>query len=177
MSIIQSKITENSIQSDGTHYVSYEYVFQNGDTISFNSIQRPNNYDVNAGLIEHAIKAKKQIIEREDSELMAQIENGISPLDILPIHPDTETAGNRKRRFRRKLLRWIVNQDDLKLIRKVFYPVWYWLKFESGYTTQQIASYLDVSITVLQRINCRFQALHDKLTFIDADEQYIGEVE
>lgn len=177
MSIIQSKITENTLQSDSNRYISYEYTFQNGDIIKFNSMQKPNNYDVEAGLIEYTVKAETQIIEREDSELMTQIESGISPLDIEPAHPDTETVGNKKRRFRRKLLRWIASEGDLKMIRKVFYPIWYWLKFESGYTAQQIADYLDISLPVLQKINSRFQALHDNLAFVDADDNYLGEVE
>ena len=177
MAIALSEITENSLQSDGNRYISFRYTFDNGDIINFNSMQRPSDYDVNAGLIEYAVIAEERIIEREDSELMSQIENGVSPLDIEPVHPDTDTVGNRKRRFRRKLLRWIASQDDLKLIRKIFYPIWYWLKFESGYTAQQIANYLGISLTVLQRINNRFQALHDNLSFVDADEQYVGEVE
>ena len=177
MSITSSKITENSLQSDGTRYISFRYTFDNGDIINFSSMQRPSDYDVDAGLIEYATKAETRIIEREDSELMVQVENGTSPLDIEPVHPSTDTAGNRKKRFRRKLLRWIVSEGDLKMIRRVFYPIWYWLKFESGYTAQQIANYLGISLTVLQRINNRFQALHDNLAFVDSDEQYVGEVE
>ena len=89
----------------------------------------------------------------------------------------TDTAAVRKRRFRRKLLRLIASEGDLKVIRRILYPVWYWLKFESGYTAQQIADYLNISLTVLQRINNRFQALHDNLAFVDADDDYLGEVD
>ena len=177
MSIISSEIVENNLQADSNRYISYRYTFSNGDIIRFNSMQKPGDYDANAGLVEYAAIAEGRITEREDSELMSQVESGLNPLDVEPVHPDTETAGKRKRRFRRKLLRWIASEGDLKLIRKVFYPIWYWLKFESGYTAQQIADYLGISLIVLQRINNRFQALHDNLSFVDADEQYVGEVE
>ena len=176
MGIQSSEITENSVQSDGTRYISYRYTFQNGDIITFGSMQKPGDYDVDAGLIAHATEAETSIVEREDSELVSLIDAGTDPLDIIPVHPDTDTAAVRKRRFRRKLLRLIAAEGDLKVIRRILYPVWYWLKFESGYTAQQIADYLDISLTVLQRINSRFQALHDNLTFVDDDDQYIGEV-
>ena len=176
MGIQSSEITENSVQSDGTRYISYRYTFQNGDIITFGSMQKPGDYDVDAGLIAHATEAEARIVEREDSELVSLIDAGTDPLDIIPVHPDTDTASVRKRRFRRKLLRLIASEGDLKVIRRILYPVWYWLKFESGYTAQQIAGYLDISLTVLQRINNRFQALHDNLTFVDDDDQYIGEV-
>ena len=177
MSIISNEIIENSVQADGTRYVSYCYTFQNGDTITFGSMQKPGDYDIDDGLIAYAIIAETLIVEREDSELVALIDAGTDPMDITPVHPDTDTAAVRKRRFRRKLLRLIASEGDLKVIRRILYPVWYWLKFESGYTAQQIADYLGISLTVLQRINNRFQALHDNLTFVDDDDQYIGEVD
>ena len=176
MSIINSEIVENVAQKTN-RYVSYLYTFHNGDILRFNSLSKPLDYDVNAGLIMYAPIAEEQIIETKDSELIAQIESGdITPLKATPEHPDMETVNNRKRRLRRKLLRQIASNPDLKMIRKVFYPVWYWLKYESGYTAQQIANYLNCSISVLQRINNRFQALHDNLAFVDTDDSYLEEV-
>lgn len=177
MTITSSEIIENGVQADGTRYVSFRYTFQNGDVITFGSMQKPGDYDVDAGLITYAAIAETQIVEREDSELVGLIDAGTDPMDITPVHPDTDTTAVRKRRFRRKLLRLIATEGDLKTIRKILYPVWYWLKFESGYTAQQIADYLDISLTVLQRINSRFQALHDNLSFVDDDDQYIGAVD
>lgn len=177
MTIQSSTITENNLQADGTRYISFQYVFTNGDVITFGSMQKPGDYDVGAGLIAYASMAEVQIVEREDSELVSLIDYGTDPMDIEPVHPSTDTAAARKRRFRRKLLRLIADESDLKIIRKILYPVWYWLKFESGYTSQQIADYLGISLTVLQRINSRFQALHDNLTFVDSDDDYIGEVD
>jgi len=145
--------------------------------ISFNSMQKPRNYDVNAGLIAYASIAVVQIIEREDSELMTLIDTGTNPMNIEPVHPSTDTATVRKRRFRRKLIRLSASEGDLKVIRKILYPVWHWLKFESGHTPKQMADYLDISLTTLQRINSRFQALHKNLDFIDADNQYLLDVD
>lgn len=177
MSIVSSEVVENVAQKNN-RYVSYFYTFHNGNTIRFNSLSKPLDYDVNAGLIAYATIAEEQIIETKDSELIAQIESGdLAPMDTTPEHPDTETVNNRKKRLRRKLLRQIANNPDLKMIREVFYPIWYWLKYESGYTPQQIANYLNCSVSVIQRINNRFQALHDNLTFVDTDNSYLGEVD
>lgn len=177
MTIISSEITENSVQADGTRYVSFRYTFDNGDIVTFGSMQKPSDYDADAGLIAYATDAETAIVDREDSELVSLIDAGTDPMDVLPVHPTTDTAAVRKRRFRRKLLRLIAAEGDLKVIRKILYPVWYWLKFESGYTAQQIADYLNISLTVLQRINSRFQALHDNLAFVDTDDDYLGEVD
>jgi hypothetical protein len=140
-------------------------------------MQKPSDYDVDAGLIAYATEAETVIVEREDSELTSLIDAGTDPMDIEPVHPTTDTAAARKRRFRRKLLRLIATEGDLKEIRRILYPIWYWLKFESGYTAQQISNYLGISLTVLQRINTRFQALHDNLAFVDSDDDHIGEVD
>lgn len=177
MVIQSSQITENSVQSDGTRYVSFRYTFTNGDIITFGSMQKPSDYNVDAGLIAYATIAETSIVEREDSELVELIDAGTDPMDIEPVHPTTDPAAVRKRRFRRKLLRLVASDGDLKAIRRILYPVWYWLKFESGYTAQQIADYLGISLTVLQRINNRFQALHDNLAFVDGDDDYLGEVD
>lgn len=177
MSIFSSEVVENVAQKNN-RYVSYFYIFHNGDIFRFNSLSKPLDYDVNAGLIEHAAIAEEKIIEIKDSELIAQIESeDIAPMDAIPEHPDTETVNYRKKRLRRKLLRLIENNPDLKIIRKVFYPVWYWLKYESGYNAQQIANYLGCSVSVIQRINNRFQSLHDNLAFVDTDNSYLGEVD
>lgn len=177
MSIISSEIVENVAQKSN-RYVSYFYTFHNGDTIRFNSLSKPLDYDVDAGLITYAAIAEGQIVEQKDSELIVLIESGdIVPMDAIPEHPDMETVSKRKKRLRRKLVRQIATKSDLKMIRKVFYPVWFWLRYESGYTAQQIANYLGCSVSVSQRINKRFQALHDNIAFVDADNSYLGEVD
>jgi hypothetical protein len=92
MAIQSSEITENSVQADGTRYVSFKYTFDNGDIITFGSMQKPSDYDVDAGLIAYAIEAETTIIEREDSELVSLIDAGTDPMDITPVHPTTDTA-------------------------------------------------------------------------------------
>ena len=119
-----------------------------------------------------------QLIEGEICRLTSAVENGeLEPLDVEPVHPETDTLFDRKRRFFRRLLRYVVNNRDIKIARIVFYPIWYYLKFESTYTAQQIATYLDITIPQLQKLDSRFQAIHDNLAFIDADDSYIEEVE
>lgn len=177
MGIINSEITENQVQVDGQRRISYRYTFSTGEIIDF-AIRRPNSFDVNVGLTAFAATAKERVVEQEDTEYLRAVRDGdVDAINVTPVHPDTDTAFERTKRFRRKALRWIVANDDLKLARRIFYPVWYWLKFESGYTAQQIANYLNISLSVLQRIDNRFQAIHDNLAFLDADDQYVEEVD
>ena len=118
------------------------------------------------------------LIDNEIEELIKKVETGeVAVLDVSPVHPETDTLTVRKRRFYRKLVRYITKTASLKLARLIFYPIWYYLKFDSGYTSQQIANYLNVTITQLQKVDNRFQAIHDNLAFIDADDGYIEEIE
>jgi len=172
-----SEITENQIQRDGRRYVTYQYTFPNGDMVHFYSMSKPGDYDVEAGLVEYGALAKKQVIEQDDDKLVQQIEGGLNPLDAEPAYPDTMSLKGRKKRLLRKVLGRIAAEEDLRLVRKLFYPIWHWLKFESGYTAQQIAGYLGISVVKLQKVNARFQRLHDHLALIDEDEAIEGIVE
>ena len=168
--IVNSEIRENQIQADGMRYVTYRYTFHNGDIINFYSMSKPGNYNVDQGLIDYQTEAKARAITQNDGKLEAQIDRGtLAPLDAEPAHPNTMTLANRKKRLLRKLLKRAARSDDLKEVRRIFYPVWYYLKHESGYTPTQIANYLGMSVAKLGQVNTRFQALHDHLTLIDND--------
>ena len=171
MGIVDSQIKENALQQDGKRYVTYQYTFTNGDMVHYYSMSKPGDYDVDAGLIAYQIDAEVDVLRQNDGKLIAAIDRGdLSPLDAEPIYPDTMSLADRKKRLVRKLLRLIATADDLKEVRRMFYPVWYWLKFDSGYTGQQIANYLNISIAKLQAVDARFQRLHDHLALIDEDE-------
>ncbi len=177
MSITSTEILEDSAQADGTRHIGVRFNFHTGQEVirrfwadsSFNTVT-----DVAA--MEAGIEA--YMIEQDDGEVMAQIEKGnVAPLDAQPVHPETETTANRKKRMIRKLLRKMATEPDMKLVRKMLYPIWYWLKYDSGYTATQIANYFNISLAKLGTINSRFQAIHDNLSMIDADDGYLGEVD
>lgn len=178
MSIISSEIVEDSVQGSGDRYIRFRYEFDNGDIIEINRGQQPSSYDADVGLVDGAIEAQQIAINREDANLASKVIGGlIDVMGVIPYHPSTESDADKRKRFAKKLLRKIATEQDLKIVRRAFYPVWYWLKFNSGYNPSQIASYLDITVTTLSRIDARFQALHDHLQLIDDDESYLGEVD
>ncbi len=177
MSITSTEILEDSPQADGVRHVGVKFIFHNGDeiirrfwaAIEFNIVD-----DVNA--MKPDIEAYQE--QQEDENLMAQIEQDkLAPMDAAPVHPETETAANRKKRFIRRLLRALASERDMKRARKMFYPIWYYLKYESGYTGTQIADYLGISLAKLAVVNSRFQAIHDNLSILDADDGFIEGVD
>jgi len=137
-----------------------------------------SGYDANASLAALIPIVEQQMIDSECSNLIAQAEIiGTDVFDASPVHPETDSLSDRRKRLGRKALRYIVNNWDLKLARRIFYRSWYYLKYESGWTAQQIADYLDISLAALQRINSRFQWIHDNLEGIDADDTYVGGID
>ena len=177
MSITSTEILEDSAQADGVRHIGVRFNFHNGQEVirrfwadaSFNTTT-----DVAA--MEPGIEA--YMIEQDDEETMAQIEKGnVAPLSAQPVHPETMTANDRKKRLVRKLLRRVATERDMKLARKMLYPIWEWLKYDSGYTVTQIANYFNISLAKLGIINNRFQAIHDNLAMLDADNGYLGEVD
>ncbi len=177
MSITSTEILEDSPQADGVRHVGVKFIFHNGDEVvrrfwanpTFNIVDDVN--DMIPG-----IETYQE--QQEDENLMAQIEqDNLAPMDAVPVHPETDTAANRKKRFIKRLLQKLATNRDIKLVRKMFYPIWYFLKYDSGYTGTQIADYLNISIGKLATVNSRFQAIHDNLTMLDADDGYLGEVD
>ena len=93
-------------------------------------------------------------------------------IDVKGVTPNQALLDAMQRRFRRQLVRWGMRNREQKVVRDLFYDTWFWLKFTSGYTGAQIASYLDVSIGTVAAINNRMQAIHDNLAFVDADAEF-----
>ncbi len=177
MTITSTEILEDSPQADGVRHVGVKFIFHNGDEVvrrfwansGFNIVDDVN--DMIPGI-------ETYWEQQEDENLMAQIEqDNLAPMDAAPVHPEIDTPAKRKKRFIRRLLRALASERDMKRVRKMFYPVWYYLAYESGYTGQQIADYLNISIGKLSIINNRFQAIHDNLTMLDADDSFIEEVD
>ena len=177
MTIISSEILEDRQQAHPQRYVWEKHTDHlAGEHFVFCAAEL--GADVNANMLARVPQINQSLIDGEIGELTGRVESGeIEPLDVEPVHPETDTLADRRRTFFRRLLRYVVNNRDIKIARLVFYPIWYYLKFESSYTAQQIATYLDITIPQLQKLDSRFQAIHDNLAFIDSDDSYLGEVE
>ncbi len=177
MSIISSQIVENALQAHGERYVREIHTDHLGKEHHF-TYAAQGNADVNVIMVNRVPSIEQMLIDSEIENWIDKVENdNIAALDVSPQHPETDTAIIKKRRFARRLIRYAATHKELKVIRKTMYPIWYYLKFDSGYTVQQIANYLNISLSKLSNINARFQAIHDNLAFIDADDAMIGEVD
>ena len=177
MTIVSSEIVEDVKQAHDQRYVREKHIDHLGGE-HFHSYAVLVGADVYVIMLDRVSQIETMLINNEITNLIGMVESGeLAPLDAEPAHPETDALAVRRRRFFRKLLRYVVNNRDLMLARVVFYPAWYYLKFISGLTVDQIAVYLNVTMDQLQRVNNRFQAIHDNLAFIDADVGYLGEVE
>ena len=177
MTIISSEILEDRQQAHPQRYVWEKHTDHLAkDHFIFYAAEL--GADVNANMTARVPQINQNLIDGEIGELTGRIESGeIAALDVEPVHPETDTLADRRRTFFRRLLRYTVKNRDIKIARIVFYPIWYYLKFESGLNANKIATYLDITTDQLLWINSRFQAIHDNLAFIDADDSYLGEVE
>ena len=176
-SVAGSEILEDIKQAHDQRYVREKHTDYLGGEHFF-SYAVGLDVDVNDLMVSRIPQVEAMIVNSEIAELTGMVENGeVAAMDVAPLHPETDTANIRRRTFFRKLLRYIAKNRDIKIARIVFYPVWHYLKFDASYTALQIATYLDITIAQLQIVDNRFQAIHNNLVFIDADDAYVGEVE
>ena len=177
MTITFSQKIEDQEQADRGRRITFRFVFHTGEEMS-RSFLTVSNYNDVAGLSAMIPIVEQDMIDAECERLISEAEgDGIDVFDAEPWHPETISLANRKKNLVGKALRHIVNQRDIKLARKILYATWHYLKFTSGYTAQQIADYLDISIPQLQKINSRFQFIHDNLSDLDADDSYLEDIE
>jgi hypothetical protein len=178
MGIVSSQIIEDKTQADGTRHVRFQHEFHTGEVVVRPQFIASSGYDANAGLAADATVTEQLMIDNEDENFLGQVESEVlAAIDAQPVHPDTDTAADRQKRLRRKLARWAARHEDLKWVRRVFYPIWYWLKFDSGFNAPQIRNYLNISTAQFTKINNRFQAIHDNLAMIDADDSYLEDID
>ena len=172
MTITTSQIIHDVTQADGTRKVLTEFTFHTGEVVR-RHIRVDSGWDSVSGLASLVPIMEGKMIDHEVRSLIRQSMNStIDPVDTEPQHPETDTAFVRRRRFHRHLVRFLMRHSDLRHVRNALYPIWYYLKFESGYTAQQIADYFDVTLAVLSRIDTRMQRFHDNLDiFDDAEDQ------
>jgi hypothetical protein len=180
MTITNSWVVQDPPERDGSgeRIVTYVYEFHNGEYQQRSQRRPATGFDYDAEKDSLIADMEQQMIDQEDEQLINQYESkeSLDPLDAAPVHPETDSDLIRRRRFRRKFIRKWVRSDDMKKVRRYVYPLWYWLKFTSGYTVPQIEAYLGVTTAQLSAFDSRMQAYHDNLAFIDAEaEQDLGD--
>lgn len=177
MTITLSEKIEDSTQADGSRHIAFCFAFHNGLEI-IKRMLRPYGWDDETALSDMIPIVEQEVIDNEDNGLIGQVEsNLIDPVTAEPVHPETDAATVRIRRFHRKLIRYAMRHRDIKAVRWMLYPIWYELKFNLSYNMSQIASYLDITIAQANKINDRMQAFHDSLSMIDGDDGYLEDID
>jgi hypothetical protein len=170
MPVISHQVTRGNPQLGGRVYATYEFMLDTGSVVTVG----PRLVDVGAeDDLEAAAmwpQVNAQVVQADYDALVLNVTQGEPVLDQVPAHPSNETEGERKRLFRRWFFRQMVRRHEVKVVRAMLYDLWLWLKNDSGYTSQQIASYLDVSVAQLATWDGRMQAIHDNLAFLDGDQ-------
>jgi hypothetical protein len=170
MPIDSHTIREGAPQADGRRYVRVTYVFDTGEKMQVGPRLVGPDFDVEARALEMIPQLETAMVDAEDNRLLEKVlENGTGILTVIPNHPSTDTVQNRQRRFRRLALRRAYSSSDPKVVRRTLYSLWSYLKNDTGYTAQQIASYFDVTLPQLVKFDDRMQAIHDNLDFLDND--------
>lgn len=175
MTVTSNFVVEDPPETDGSgeRIVTYAYTFHNGDERQ-RSLRRPaDGFDYEAEATALIPEVEQAIIDEEVAALVEHYSSVIAtgdPVTEQPVHPETDSDLIRRRRFHRKLVRKLNRLIDIKLVRAIVYPIWYWLKNESGYDPTQIAAYLDVTVGQLAGFDARLQAYDDNLAFIDAED-------
>ena len=174
MSVTGYSVVQDPPETDGSgeRIVTYAYTFHNGDERQ-RSFRRPaTGFDYDAEAASLVSTVEQAIIDEEVNGLVEHysVEDAVGdPVTEQPVHPETDTALVRRRRFHRKLVRRLNRLTDIKLVRAILYLIWYWLKNESGYNPSQIATYLNITLGQLSAFDARMQAYDDNLTFIDGE--------
>jgi len=170
MSIVDSDVTENRIQADGSRYVRYEYTFNTGEKVYIGPKRVAAGFNATAEKDSLLSRIADRQIKKEDQALIDQaIAGTVDIVNTAPAHPETDSENTRKTRLWKKLFREVTKSKNLNDARTAVYPIWKFLKFDSGLSAAQIASRLDISTAKLSEIDTRFQAIHDNLSFVDTD--------
>ena len=174
MTVVSNAVVQDPPETDGSgqRIVTYVYEFHNGEYRQRSYRRDATGFDYEAEATALIPDVEQAIIDEEVGSLVEHysVEDAVgNPVTEQPVHPETDTALVRRRRFHRKLVRRLIRLTDIKLVRAILYLIWYWLKNESGYNPSQIANYLNVTLGQLTTFDDRMQAYHDNLAFIDAE--------
>lgn len=174
MTITSSQIVEDSSQADGRRFLTMKFTFHTGEVVQL-CRKVGSAYDEQVGLTLEAAKQENQIIDREDSNLYSKILTGqeTEVVEAVIAHPETISLADRRKRFHRKLVRWAMQEQDIKGVRRLLYALWYYLKYTASYTPQQIANYFDVTLAQLKKFDDRMTALSSIVTTLDGDDAYV----
>ena len=170
MPITSQQVLSDETQADGRRWVIYQYTFDTAEVILHGPRLVPAGLDADAELLALIPRVEQDVESAEDSGYLGQVESGdiADPTTITPAHPSTDTAGDRQKRFRRKLLRYAFQLDNPKRVKAMLLVVYQWVKAQ-GWTVTQVANYLGISEAKVAAMNQRMQAIEDNAAFLDAD--------
>lgn len=167
MAIVSSIILETSIQTDGRRWIREKHTDHLG-FLHFAQYLTNADSDINAIMLARIPFINSMLIENEEQKLISKFEEERND-------PTTYTFNfTTKQAFLRRLIRYIMNHKDVKLILAIK-PLIDWLK--ANYTAAQIATYLGITIVVLGRINTRLDAIFSIATTLNADDSKIEVIE
>lgn len=177
MSITSTEIIEDSPQVDGTRHIGFKFTFHTGEEV-IRRFLAPVDYDENAGILALKPEIETYIIEQEDDELVGLImKGGLSASKVIPVHPETDSDDVRKKRLQRKILRRAMEEEDIKVARRLFHTIWNKEKNIDRKSDKEMMDYFDIKSEDLNIVNSRFQNIHDNLAKQDLDSTYVKEIE
>jgi hypothetical protein len=169
--------TKERVQRNGYKYVDIYFTMDTGRIYRYGPRLMPPGYDVEADAPNWLAHAEAKVQEQDEQDILNGIddEERTDVLTATPLYPISETAFDRRRRFRRRLFRRIWRSNDVKKVRRILYPLWDWMLNTQGYSAQQIRTYLDINAAQYDRIEARMSAIAANIAFLDGDEA--GEID
>lgn len=166
MTITSSQIIEDSPQTDGRRWITEEHTDHLGGKHRINYMAE-GDADANAIMSIRVAGIEESLADNEETVAIEQAYNGVDPIMF---SPEFTTV----KKFFKRLIRDAMKNKDVRIVL-VLKPLIDFL--EATYTAQQIANYLDVSLSVLSRIKTRVNDLYAIKSVIDTDLGRMEEVE
>lgn len=175
--VTSSEVVEDHAQTDGLRFIAFKFTFHTSEIV-IKRFRADSSYNTTTGLSEMETVVESEMIDREIDQMIAGVEQGsVNQVTDIPVHPETDSASVRQKRFLRKLVRWAMKTDEIKLAYALCYPIWYEFKFNQSYTATQIQNILDLTVAQYNKINDRLTAFHNDKTLIDNDDSYVGDLD
>jgi hypothetical protein len=174
VTVVSNFVVQDPPETDGSgeRIVTYVYQFHDGD-FRQRSLRRPvTGFDYEAEATAMIADIELEMRTAEIDRLVETWETDdqlTDPIAVEPIHPETDTSVQRRRRFRRRLARRLIRSNNIKEVRRILYPIWQWMTVDQGMDTAAATAYLNITITRWNTFNARMQAYDSSLTFIDGE--------
>lgn len=166
MGIINSQIIEDSIQTDGRRWITERHTDHLGQFHTITYMADPE-FDATAAMNNRVTSIENKLAESEAESSIARTEIGEDPLNM-------SFEFCTQKQAVKKIIRWAMNHKNPKtfLLLKNLYEY-----LKTNYNNSQLANFLDISLTVLGRINDRYNAIISIESTLTDDDGRIEEIE